>query len=186
MRNLLYTTAILLFVLPILSCEGASDEDFSVFVSDTIPIIEYLDTAYWLSYDRDSNTSIVEEWIADGSGMSQGFDVFGDYLIGLNPGMSTLRFSDLYNRCFMGTSYTGMTHLVAQHANCQNFTTSFFSAYDKLPLMLVSGSILNNGVDLNGLAYLMRIEIRDGWFHASLVQRLTTVAGINTDSIGSN
>ena len=161
-------------------------KEFSPYIIDSSLVNEYLDTAYWLSYDRDSNTSIVEEWIADGSGMSQGFDVFGDYLIGLNPGMSTLKSSDMYNRCSLQSTLSGMEHIVAQHANCQNFTTCFFSAEDKLPLLLVSGSILNNGIDLKGVAYLMMIEWRDGLFYASLVQRLTTVAGIYTDSIGSN
>ena len=173
-----------LLSLPFVSCNSDIEDVFSIYVTDTIPVVEYLDVDFWRFFNIDSSNVSIEELVPEGSGMPQGFDVFGDYLFGMTAGMFYLRSSDLFHGRFIGNSYSGLG-VYARHANCQNFTSKYYSAEDKLPLLLVSGSEKKFDVDLLGYSYLVRIEGSGSWFNASLIQTIRTVPGKYTDTDGN-
>jgi len=148
------------------------------------------DSLYWHTFYLEKllqeNCSGIEEWIGSGSASGQGFDIFGNYLIGFTSSMDYFRVSDMKNRLFLGRFLSGFGHIEARHANCQNFTNEYLEAGDEFPLLLVSGNESRAGDDLLGVAYLIRIERNEDSFSASLVQTIKTVPGIYIDKNGSN
>ena len=151
---------------------------------DSFCLGSYKDSTYWLSYRSDSNHVTVEEWVPDGSGSLQGFDVFGDYLFGFFLSLRDVKISDLRNRKCLGLFPSGMDVVYSRHANCQNFTSSYYSDEDLIPLLLVSGNESRDGVDLRGVSYLMRLKVEGSSFKAELAQTISTVPGTYLDTDG--
>ena len=171
------------------ACEGDDYKEYIpaniIFVKDSIPYSEYLDTTFWRSYSPDKNKMTIEKWVEDNVSPGQGFDAYGNYIFGISAGMNSLTVSNLSSRSFVSSSSTELGFVPARHCNCQNFTTEFLFPEDDIPLLLVSGSESRKGEDLIGESYLMRIVWNGYEFKATLVQTITTVPGTYTDANGN-
>ena len=163
---------------------GPADSAVWISFKDSFQLGAYKDSAYWSSFKRGINHVTVDEWVPAGSGLGQGFDVYGDYLFGFAVGMHDMKVSNLAAREYLGVCSTELDYIYARHANCQNFTTEYYKPDDLIPLLLVSGNQSTHEGDFIGVSYLVRIRAWGGSFRAEQVQAISTIAGTYSDRDG--